>query len=231
MKRWIKKNFYFNELNNMLLYTILGYMISAIVTYIANRNGVVNINVFREFQFSIDSIIFAPTIPFVILYLFLQFATPAFLGFWIFFEYYKSFSTMEKIKGIIPVSNKRKIMNIVISTVLFYVGYLVITYITNFSIGSKTNNLIYEVILFLTTSLCAIVVDILCRENKLREVLNFILVIVSAVICFNLWNFLIVNIIGKRLDNVWSSSIILLVAWSVVEFIYILKKIDNIKIN
>ena len=95
MKRWYKRNFYFNELNNMLLNTILAYAVCAGITYFAYLNGIITTAGIDEISFEINNLVFAPTAPFIIIYTVLQFGVPAFLGLWLFFEYYKKFSTID----------------------------------------------------------------------------------------------------------------------------------------
>ena len=230
MKRWYKRNFYFNELNNMLLNTILAYAVCAGITYFAYLNGIITTAGIDEISFEINNLVFAPTAPFIIIYTLLQFGVPAFLGLWLFFEYYKKFSTIEKINRIVPISNKKKIINMTMSTVVFYIGFLIITYICNFNMGVRDDKAIYRIVLILATALFAIIVDILCREKKLGNIANLILVIIATIISFNGWS-LLFEMLKEYLNNTLFISIISLVVFCILEFIYILKKIDNIKIS
>ena len=229
MKRWYKRNFYFNELNNMLLNTILAYAVCAGITYFAYLNGIITTAGIDEISFEINNLVFAPTAPFIIIYTLLQFGVPAFLGLWLFFEYYKKFSTIEKINRIVPISNK-KIINMTMSTVVFYIGFLIITYICNFNMGVRDDKAIYRIVLILATALFAIIADILCREKKLGNIANLILVIIATIISFNGWS-LLFEMLKEYLNNTLFISIISLVVFCILEFIYILKKIDNIKIS
>ena len=230
MKRWYKRNFYFNELNNMLLNTILAYAVCAGITYFAYLNGIITTAGIDEISFEINNLVFAPTAPFIIIYTLLQFGVPAFLGLWLFFEYYKKFSTIEKINRIVPISNKKKIINMTMSTVVFYIGFLIITYICNFNMGVRDYKSIYRIVLILATALFAIIADILCREKKLGNIANLILVIIATIISFNGWS-LLFEMLKEYLNNTLFISIISLVVFCILEFIYILKKIDNIKIS
>ncbi|MBP3917515.1 hypothetical protein [Clostridium sp.] len=230
MKRWYKRNFYFNELNNMLLNTILAYAVCAGITYFAYLNGIITTAGIDEISFEINNLVFAPTAPFIIIYTLLQFGVPAFLGLWLFFEYYKKFSTIEKINRIVPISNKKKIINMTMSTVVFYIGFLIITYICNFNMGVRDDKAIYRIVLILATALFAIIADILCREKKLGNIANLILVIIATIISFNGWS-LLFEMLKEYLNNTLFISIISLVVFCILEFIYILKKIDNIKIS
>ena len=230
MRKWYKRNFYFNELNNMLLNTILAYAVCAGITYFAYLNGIITTAGIDEISFEINNLVFAPTAPFIIIYTLLQFGVPAFLGLWLFFEYYKKFSTIEKINRIVPISNKKKIINMTMSTVVFYIGFLIITYICNFNMGVRDDKAIYRIVLILATALFAIIADILCREKKLGNIANLILVIIATIISFNGWS-LLFEMLKEYLNNTLFISIISLVVFCILEFIYILKKIDNIKIS
>ena len=230
MRKWYKRNFYFNELNNMLLNTSLAYAVCAGITYFAYLNGIITTAGIDEISFEINNLVFAPTAPFIIIYTLLQFGVPAFLGLWLFFEYYKKFSTIEKINRIVPISNKKKIINMTMSTVVFYIGFLIITYICNFNMGVRDDKAIYRIVLILATALFAIIADILCREKKLGNIANLILVIIATIISFNGWS-LLFEMLKEYLNNTLFISIISLVVFCILEFIYILKKIDNIKIS
>ena len=162
--------------------------------------------------------------------MFLQFAIPAFFGLWLFFEYYKKFSNIEKINKIIPISNKNKIINMTMSIVIFYIGFLIITCICNFNMGIRDDKYIYKIVLILVTALFAIIVDILCREKNVGNITNLILIVISIIVLFNVWN-LLFEILKGYLNNITFISVISLVAFGILEFIYILKKIDNIKIS
>lgn len=212
MKRWYKRNFYFNELNNMLLNTILAYAVCAGITYFAYLNGIITTAGIDEISFEINNLVFAPTAPFIIIYTLLQFGVPAFLGLWLFFEYYKKFSTIEKINRIVPISNKKKIINMTMSTVVFYIGFLIITYICNFNMGVRDDKAIYRIVLILATALFAIIADILCREKKLGNIANLILVIIATIISFNGWS-LLFEMLKEYLNNTLFISIISLVVF------------------
>lgn len=230
MKSWYKRNFYFNELNKMILNTILAYILCAGVTYFAYLNGVITSVGINNISFEINNLVFAPTVAFIIFYMFLQFAIPAFLGLWLFFEYYKKFSNIEKINKIIPISNKNKIINMTMSIVIFYIGFLMITCICNFNMGIRDDKYIYKIVLILVTALFSIIVDILCREKNVGNTTNLILIVISIIVLFNVWN-LLFEILKRYLNNITFISVISLVAFGILEFIYILKKIDNIKIS
>lgn len=230
MKRWYRRNFYFNELNKMILNTILAYTFCAGVTYFAYFNGVITSIGINNISFEINNLVFAPTVAFIIFYMFLQFAIPAFLGLWLFFEYYKKFSNIEKINKIIPISNKNKIINMTMSIAIFYIGFLIITCICNFNMGIRDDKYIYKIVLILVTALFAIIADILCREKNVGNITNLILIVISIIVLFNVWN-LLFEILKGYLNNITFISVISLVAFGILEFIYILKKIDNIKIS
>ena len=230
MKRWYRRNFYFNELNKMILNTILAYTFCAGVTYFAYFNGVITSIGINNISFEINNLVFAPTVAFIIFYMFLQFAIPAFLGLWLFFEYYKKFSNIEKINKIIPISNKNKIINMTMSIAIFYIGFLIITCICNFNMGIRDDKYIYKIVLILVTALFEIIADILCREKNVGNITNLILIVISIIVLFNVWN-LLFEILKGYLNNITFISVISLVAFGILEFIYILKKIDNIKIS
>ena len=96
--------------------------------------------------------------------------------------------------------------------------------------GVRDDKAIYRIVLILATALFAIIVDILCREKKLGNIANLILVIIATIISFNGWS-LLFEMLKEYLNNTLFISIISLVVFCILEFIYILKKIDNIKIS
>lgn len=230
MKRWFRRNFYLNELNNILLNTILFYIVCAIITYFAYKYGIIKTIVLNEIQYEVESIVLAPIVVFIMLYSFMKVAIPPFLGLWLFFEYYKKFSNIEKIDRIVPISNRSKIINMTISIVMVYMFFLVITRISNFSMGVSDDKSLYKIALILSTALIAIIADILSREKKVGDIANLTLIIIAIIISFNVWN-LLFQILKEYFNNIILISTISLIIFCVLEFIYILKKIDNIKIN
>ncbi|WP_195987330.1 hypothetical protein [Clostridium sp. D53t1_180928_C8] len=230
MKRWFKRNFYFNELNSMLFITITFYLVSAGAIYFAYKNGALITTSIYDISFEIENVVLAPTVPFIILYSFLQVAIPPFFSVWLFFEYQKKFSNVEKINRILPISNRNKIINITISIVLFYIIFLIITYITNLNIGIKEYNSFYKIALSVSIVFCAIITDILCRERNVGEKGSLVFIVISVIIFFNLWKGFF-GVLEEYLVYIIVVASIVLVVFSILEFVYILKKIDNIKIN
>ena len=110
MKRWYKRNFYFNELNSNLFSTGLFYVIAAGITYFAYTKGVITLIGVDGINLQVDNVILAPVAVFVFLYMFLELISPVFFGICLFIDYYKTFSNTEKIRGIIPISNKIKLL-------------------------------------------------------------------------------------------------------------------------
>ena len=104
------------------------------------------------------------------------------------------------------------------------------TYIANFNMGIRDYNSINTILLILSIVFCEIIVDILCRERKLNDMLKIILIIISALILFIGGNLLLVILEGYLRNSVLISSIVLII-FSILEFTYILKKIDSIKIS
>ena len=116
------------------------------------------------------------------------------------------------------------------SIAIFYIGFLIITCICNFNMGIRDDKYIYKIVLILVTALFAIMADILCREKNVGNITNLILIVISIIVLFNVWN-LLFEILKGYLNNITFISVISLVAFGILEFIYILKKIDNIKIS
>lgn len=230
MRKWYKRNFYFNELNSNLFSTGLFYVIAAGITYFAYTKGIVTLIGIDGISLQIDNVILAPVASFVFLYMFLELISPVFFGIWLFIDYYKTFSNTEKIRGIIPISNKNKIISMMKSIVIFYISFLIVTYIANFNMGIRDYNSINTILLILSIVFCEIIVDILCRERKLNDMLKIILIIISALILFIGGNLLLVILEGYLRNSVLISSIVLII-FSILEFTYILKKIDSIKIS
>lgn len=230
MKKWYKRNVYFNELNSNLFSTGLFYVIAAGITYFAYTKGIVTLIGIDGISLQIDNVILAPVASFVFLYMFLELISPVFFGIWLFIDYYKTFSNTEKIRGIIPISNKNKIISMTKSIVIFYISFLIVTYIANFNMGIRDYNSINTILLILSIVFCEIIVDILCRERKLNDMLKIILIIISALILFIGGNLLLVILEGYLRNSVLISSIVLII-FSILEFTYILKKIDSIKIS
>ena len=230
MRKWYKRNFYFNELNSNLFSTGLFYVIAAGITYFAYTKGVITLIGVDGINLQVDNVILAPVAVFVFLYMFLELISPVFFGICLFIDYYKTFSNTEKIRGIIPISNKNKIISMMKSIVIFYISFLIVTYIANFSMGIRDYNSINTIVLVLSIVFCEIIVDILCRERKLSDMLKIILIIISALILFIGGNLLLV-ILEEYLRNFVLISSIVLIIFSILEFTYILKKIDSIKIS
>lgn len=230
MKKWYKRNFYFNELNKEILNTIVIYIICAGVTLFAYKKGIVIKEVYLT-GFEINSINFVPVVPFILIYSILEMLAPIFLAFYLFWIYNKEFSNTEKIRAIIPVSNKRKVINMIVSILIFDMSFLIITYISNFNMGIREINFhIQKVALSLAILFCAIIIDILFREKKFNDIVRLILVGMLSFILFIGFTILF-TIIEDKVANIKGISIILLIVFSVLEFIYILKRIDKIKIN
>lgn len=232
MDRLSIKKFYLDDYLCGTWMSVGIYGLLAILTFIAYKIGVIEINTYMDVSFKSNRILEMLVIfPSFIYTLLVQFI-PVGLSMWSYAEYNREFSNFPKVSNIIPVSNNDKMKKIVLNMFFMFVLYFIITLALDRVTSNGVINLKliwdlgYKIIMSLGIVLNVIIVDIWSRESHVtkgaRNFWNIATMIMTMIFLQFIGGVLFIN---EIIFFIVVSVIILL------QTIYIFRNAENIKVN
>lgn len=235
MIKGYRKVMCFKEFSTSNLEIIAMYFISGVIAFIGYKINVIKFDTNGFVEFIVSNFIDAMIVPFSFVYSLLKELTPIIITILSFKEYSKCYYTKDLLINIIPISNRKKFDNIISISAISFVSYIITTLIfalgtsENVSVFNSVKDLMFKIVCWSFILLNVIIVDIWCRKGKLNKdakgVAYVIVVLISMFIFMNL------TMIANKRVIVEVGTNLILVTLMVLQYIYILKNIDKIKIN
>lgn len=233
MERLSMKKVYLDDFLCGTWTTIGIYGLLAILTFIAYKIGIIEINTYMDLSFETKNSVFEVLLifPAFIYTMLVQFIPVAF-SIWMYAEYNREFSNLPKVSNIIPVSSKNKMKKLIINTFVMFILFFIITVsldiITfNGSIHLKLIwDLVYKIVMCGCIVLNVIIVDMWSRESHItkgsRNFWNIVTMIMTLFFLQFIWGILL----SDEIMGVIAVSVIIL-----IQIIYIFRNVENIKVD
>ena len=209
------------------------YLAVGLINFIAYKIGIIDFTLDGYFEFSVGSISESLLVPFAFIYSLLQQIIPIIISVAIFKEYNKSYYKKVNIINIIPLSNIDKLKNIIYVGVGSFILYIVITcgfgWIT-LGVGNVLHDIIgilYKICGSVFTLFNVIIGDMLISKfNTENKSIWYVLIIFLSIFIF-----MIIGMLISKFTKVENGTSLICMIIIVIQYFYVVKNIEDVKIN